>query len=83
MFSCHREETTPTNIWPLLEMAANGLSWVPDIPDGFVNTELVPYDLAAGTVYMNTTVTHLSNKYCNLLAHENDCRYTFQNFISS
>ncbi len=62
-------------------MAANGLSYV-DIPDGFVNTELVPYDLAAGTVYKNATVTHLSNKYCNNLAHEHDCLYTFENFVT-
>jgi len=60
----HRQETTPTTIWDVREMAADGLAFV-DVPDGWLNTEVVPYDLTAGTVRKSATVAHLSNKYCN------------------
>ena len=45
-------------------MAADGLAFV-DVPDGWLNTEVVPYNLSAGTVPKSATVAHLSNKYCN------------------
>ena len=75
----HRQETTPTTIWGVSEMAADGLSWA-EVPDGYLNAQVVPYNLSAGTVLKTATVAHLSNKYCNF-RDKSYCFNRFDDFI--
>ena len=62
-------------------MAASGLSWASDIPEGFANSALVPYDSTARMLYKNATVTHLSNKYCAHRDYLGLCSQPLESFI--
>ena len=60
------------------EWAATSMAFA-DVPPGFINTLVVPYDLASGAVLKSATVAHLSNKYCACGCSE-FCRVTFKDF---
>ena len=73
-----REETMPPILAPR-ELAATSMAFE-NIPFGFFNTLVVPYDLSAATVQKTATVAHLSNKYCKSSEY---CSGPFEGYLVS
>ena len=54
--------------WESREMAANAITFL-NVPDGFANAAVVPYDPQAQQLLPEAAVSHLGNRYCGHRAH--------------